>query len=157
MIVETLDHAERYHAVHPGVAAGLRALRDPALLAREDGRYPLDGDRLVAIAQRYRTRPAIECVWEAHRRYIDVQCVLEGVEAMGWLALSSAQPRCDHDPEKDVRFFHPPGDRSSASLLVVRAGSFAVFFPQDVHCPCVAVGGVPAAVRKVVIKVAMDW
>jgi YhcH/YjgK/YiaL family protein len=157
MILDTIEHAERYHAVHPVVAAALKALRDPALLAREDGRYPLDGERLVAIVQRYDSKPADQCVWEAHRHYIDVQFVVEGMEAMGHVALASATPRTDYDSVKDVQFFEPPTERDRATLLAVGAGSFAVFFPHDVHSPGIASGGRPARVRKIVIKVGVEW
>ncbi len=54
------------------------------------GRHDLDGDDLFALVQEYTTRAADECVWEAHRRYIDVQFVVTGAERMG-----VARPRAD--------------------------------------------------------------
>lgn len=157
MILDTLQQAARYDAVHPGVAAALRALRDPALRSREDGRFPLDGERLVAIVQASPGKPRPQCVWEAHRRYIDVQFVVSGVEGMGHLPRASATPRGDYDAEKDVQFFEPPADLERTTLLVVPAGSFAVFFPDDVHSPGIALRDGPSPARKIVIKVAVDW
>lgn len=157
MILDTIERGEAYMSVHPGITSALRALRDPALLAREDGRFPLDGDRLVAIVQRYETRPSDQCVWEAHRHVIDVQCVVEGIEAMGHLPISRAKPSGDYDAERDVQFFEPPFHPDRASRLLVGAGSFAVFFPDDVHCPGLTVDGKPGLVKKIVVKVAVDW
>lgn len=35
-------------------------------------------------------------------------------------------------------------------------GTYAVYFPWDVHIPAIQTGDVPAAIRKIVIKVPMD-
>lgn len=154
MIFDTLDEWERYAPVHPGVAAALRTLRQADLPTRADGRYELDGDRLVAIVQRYDTKPAETCIWESHRRYIDVQFIAAGVEAMGHRPIGVCRERVGYDAAKDVTFFHPPAAGEPATRIVVAAGSFAVFFPHDVHSPMIAPLA-PAAVTKVVLKVAV--
>lgn len=38
----------------------------------------------------------------------------------------------------------------------MQPGSYAMFFPWDVHIPAIQVGEKPAAIRKIVIKVALD-
>jgi YhcH/YjgK/YiaL family protein len=50
-------------------------------------------------------------------------------------------------PEKDIVFFS-----GETTQLIVEAGMFAVFYPQDVHRPCMQIDG-PEKVKKVVVKV----
>jgi len=35
-------------------------------------------------------------------------------------------------------------------------GSYAIYFPWDVHIPAIQVGDGPAAIRKIVIKVPLE-
>ena len=150
MILDRLRHASHYQGLGTPIPAALEFLRGTDLLRLPDGRHPIDGDRLVAIVQRYRTKPPAEAAWEAHRRYIDVQYVVAGTERMGYASLHGELPiRSAYDAEKDVAFFDAQGD-----LFDVAEGSFVIFMPQDVHAPGLAAGSPPAVsdVFKVVMK-----
>jgi len=153
MILDRLEHAGMYRGLGPGIAAALDWLAATDVLCLAPGRHELDGDRLVAIVQRYRTRPLAEAIWEAHRRYLDVQYVAEGAERIGYRPLEEGltvkQP---YDQGKDAALFETWGD-----LVEVPAGSFAIFAPQDVHAPGLVCSpsGEPAEVLKVVLKVAL--
>lgn len=48
----------------------------------EVGRYEFDGGYFMV--QKGTTRPLEEGTFEAHRRYIDVQIVVEGSEELAW-------------------------------------------------------------------------
>jgi YhcH/YjgK/YiaL family protein len=86
---------------------------------------------------------------EAHRRYIDIQLVLEGDEQMGWKPLADCHnPVSEHSEERDIRFFHD----APASWVAVPPDHFCIFFPEDAHAPLVASG----MVRKVIFKVAVN-
>ena len=154
MILDRLENAATYRTLGVRVAAALSYLKKTDFAAMANGRYELDGDRLVAIVQRYRTKPLVKIVWEAHRRYLDVQYVAQGNERMGYTpvveGLKVVQP---YDAEKDAVLFEAQGD-----LFEVPAGSFTIFFPQDAHAPGL-VGGSPPVVRdvlKVVVKCRVD-
>ena len=149
MILDDIARWRRYGAVHPRFAEAFAFLARADLRALPDGRHLVDGDRLyVAIAgEDGRGRDGARL--EAHRRYIDIQCTLEGVEEIGWCAL----PRCaapfgPHDPERDIRFF---ADRPEV-WCPLPPGRFAVFFPEDAHAPLAGHG----RVRKAVAKIAVD-
>jgi YhcH/YjgK/YiaL family protein len=147
VIIDRLAGSALDLGLAPGIRRALEYLRTADLRSAPVGRLEIDGDRLFALLQDYRTRPAGECVWEAHRRYTDVQFVVLGVERMGYLPLADAREREPYDAERDVAFFEPGSD-----YLTVRAGMFAIFTPRDVHSPSVAAAD-PAPVRKVVVKV----
>jgi len=35
----------------------------------------------------YQTKPREQGIWEAHRKYIDVQYMIQGSELMGWASI----------------------------------------------------------------------
>ena len=148
MIVDTLENAKFYHSCLNGriqTALDYLAGRDCATLPV--GRYDIDEKRIYALVQHYETKPGTEGVWEAHRRYADVQFVADGVEVLGCAPLGLLTPTQAYAEEKDCALFAGSGD-----FFTLRAGAFAIFFPQDAHMPCRAFGA-PAPVHKVVIKV----
>jgi YhcH/YjgK/YiaL family protein len=93
MIVARLENAARYTAIGENIAHALHALRHTDLARRPPGRYDLADDGSVfALVEDYRTKPRADGIWEAHRRFIDVQFVAAGVEAMATPTL----PVCRH-------------------------------------------------------------
>lgn len=131
MILDRLEHAAMYRTLAVDIARALDYLQATDLRSLADGRHALDGDRLFAIVQRYRPKPAAEATWEAHRQYIDVQYVVEGTERMGYTYLrSDLAVRQPYDVQKDIVFYDAAGD-----LLAVPAGSFVIFTPHDIHAP----------------------
>jgi biofilm protein TabA len=151
MIIDRLDNRDATLEVSPRVLQALDYLRSTDLRSLPVGRHDLDGDRLFALVQEYTPRAAQDCVWEAHRKYIDVQYVVQGVERMGVANIAQMRIREPYDPARDVAFFAPGSD-----YIMVAAGSFAIFWPEDVHSPGVSVDDTaPAAVRKVVVKAAV--
>ena len=152
MIIDRLANPAPLFQLPARLARALEYLRATDLMSVAIGRHDVDGDRLFALVQEYTTRAADQCVWEAHRKYIDVQCVVAGAERMGVAELASSTVREPYDPARDVAFFEPGRDS-----VIVSAGMFAIFWPDDVHSP----GGMvddaaPRAVRKIVIKAAVE-
>lgn len=150
MILDRLEHACMYRPLSVEIARALDYLQQTDLAALADGRYELDGERLFAIVQRYRPKPVAEAMWEAHRRYVDVQYIVSGCERMGIAFLRSDLPvQQPYDPHKDIIFFETTGD-----LITVPAGSFTIFTPHDIHAPSLApaAGEPDAPVCKVVVK-----
>jgi YhcH/YjgK/YiaL family protein len=150
MILDRLENAAIYRSLGTSIAMALDYLGRTDFSQMPEGRYELDGDRVFAIVQRYRPKPPAEARWEAHRQYLDVQYVAEGVERIGYAPLVDGLPvQLAYDSQKDVAFFDVRGD-----LVTVPAGSFAIFYPTDVHAPCLAAERSAAAVDvcKVVVK-----
>lgn len=90
--------------------------------------------------------PADKAHMEAHKKFIDIQVPLKGVEVMGWAPVEGLknvlQP---YNEEKDVAFY---GD-SASTLFNVLPGQMAVFFPEDAHAPNIGTGNH----RKLCIKI----
>jgi YhcH/YjgK/YiaL family protein len=148
MILDQLSSSAAYESMHPLFPAAFAYLRS-FRTDTEDGKYPLQGDDLVAIVQRYRTAPSADKLWEAHRTYGDIQVVYSGLELCGHADQRALKVTRPYDAEKDVEKYAPP--ESSSSLITLGRGNFAVFLPQDGHQPSV-IAGTPSDVLKVVIK-----
>lgn len=149
MIVDRLENAELYEAVYSKLTRGLELLNDKSLASKPDGRYQAEGDEIYYIVQRYATRPVDQGRLEAHQKYIDIQFVASGQEFFGYAPLKGLKEKDPYDDEKDVAFFQVP---QNIAMTKLTAGMFAVFFPQDVHMPCLQVAG-QENVTKIVVKV----
>lgn len=148
MIFSTLSSAGRYAALHPLFPRALEYIRNTNLHALAQGHYPIEGDQLFAIVEHVPGRTRAEAQLEAHRRYIDIQLVLEGVDEMGWKPLADcSDPVSDYSAEKDIQFFRD----APASWIATPPGAFCIFFPEDAHAPLVSSG----SIRKVVLKIAL--
>jgi YhcH/YjgK/YiaL family protein len=153
MILATLAEADRYAALHPLFPQAFGFLRGTDLMALAPGRHAIQGEHLFAIVEACAGRTRTEAKLECHRRYIDIQLVLEGIDEMGWRPLAAcAKPATDYDAARDIRFF----DDAPTSWIATPPGSFCLFFPDDAHAPLVSTlaGTGPGTIRKVVMKVA---
>lgn len=147
MIIDTLKNASLYYGLTPRIASGLRYLEKTDFSLLEPGKYELDGSKLFALVQRYESKPRETGKWEAHRKYIDIQFIAQGIECMGYAnidGLTVTQPYSDKD---DCLLFDGKGN-----ILTAAAGNFLLFAPQDAHMPGLALTA-PQPVTKVVVKV----
>lgn len=143
MIVDRIESAGLYASLGERIALALTSVQTP----HEPGRYELDGDKVFALVQRYQTKPLAEGKWESHRKHIDVQFVVSGVERIGWTPISRLTLTEPYDETKDIAFYKGNGD-----FVTVPEGSFVILFPEDAHMPGIAVDE-PSPVTKVVVKV----
>jgi YhcH/YjgK/YiaL family protein len=149
MILDTISNADRHTPLHPLFARAFAYIRDTDLSSLAPGRYPIVGEDLFAIVEHVPGRAREAAKLECHRKYIDIQLVLDGVDEMGWKALVDChQPVSDYKAEKDIQFFQD----APATWIATPPGAFCIFFPEDAHAPLVSTGNV----RKVIFKVAVD-
>lgn len=93
------------------------------------------------------TKPFDETLFEAHRKFVDIQMTLAGDELIGCAPLNRMTPAGVYDEKQDIQFFKGEG-----LMLNCTAGMFAVFFPEDTHLPCIAMEA-PCRIRKIVVKI----
>ena len=104
---------------------------------------------VYAMEQAYLTKARAAARLESHLQYIDIQVIVEGDEQMAVTDVKYCAVVENLTPSKDLIFYR---DVPDASLLRLRAGEAAVYFPVDAHMPCLLVDK-PAIVRKTVVKV----
>jgi len=148
MILDILDNASRYEALHNNFTKAFQFLKRVDLATLAEGRYDIDGDIIFAIVAKDQGREKDEAQLEFHNKYIDIQMVLGGVDEMGWKARSNCTNIIDeYDPENDIQF---AADAPTA-WATTEPGHFAIFFPEDAHLPLIAKG----LIHKVIVKVAV--
>jgi YhcH/YjgK/YiaL family protein len=148
MIADTLRNAHLYRDLSPRIAMALTFLRSTDLAGTGVGTIEIEGPRVYAIFQEYETLPLPQGAWEAHRQYIDLQCVVAGTERIGYANAGRLTPGA-YDPTRDFQPLSGEGD-----YLTLGPGDFMILFPEDAHMPRIAAGA-PATVRKVVVKIAV--
>lgn len=147
MILDQLKNAAHYSCICENLKKGFHYLENTDFSTLEPGRYDIDGQDVFALVSEYESKEANDCRLEAHQVYSDIQYIVSGREAIGYSPLTNQTILTPYTPEKDIVFF-----MGETTQLVVEQGMFAVFFPQDVHRPCMQIDG-PEKVKKVVIKV----
>ena len=152
MIYDSLKHASQYAQYSAAFAKAFAYLEECMKKTPEPGKYELDGAGLYASVQAYAAKPESDVRWEAHRRYIDIQCVLSGREKIGRADAADMINPGEYDTDGDVRL---SDDARGASYVTLTAGLFAILYPWDAHRPCLR-DGEPSDVIKVVVKVAAD-
>jgi|AntAceMinimDraft_16_1070373.scaffolds.fasta_scaffold05457_5 YhcH/YjgK/YiaL family protein len=150
MIIDVLENADLYRKLNSKFNEGFDFLRNTNLLKLDIGKYEIEGTNIYAIVDNYFTRFKEEGLWEAHRRYIDIQFVVKNKEQMGYANLGQMQKYTKYDQEKDILFF-----KGTGSYFIIPAGTFVIFTPQDVHMPGIAIEK-PEAVKKIVLKILIN-
>ena len=148
MILGSLNNTITAERTHPLFKQAFDFIKSANLVEICEGasKIELEGRNLFLTGYSYKGKTKEEAIPEAHRKYIDIQVVVEGTEQMGWTDLSKCSiVSSPYSDEKDLIFF---GDRVS-SYIKVAPGDFAVFFPEDVHAPGIS----NENIRKIVIKV----
>lgn len=139
-----------YYSLGNRIKQGLEYIQKTDFSLMEDGKYTIDGDTIFAAVSRYKTKELKDAKTENHKNYIDIQYVVKGTEKIGYAPFKAQQASTPYDTEKDVAFYDCP-----VSLITMDQGSFAIFFPDDIHSPGV-VNGSPENVLKVVVKIKVD-
>ena len=151
MILDTLANLSHYSGLTERLDAAFQWLDSTDLAVLDDGEFEIDGEHIRAIVQRYTTVPDAGRRYEAHRRFIDIQCVVRGVERVLVQPVASLIPDTPYDSDDDIVFFAPAG---TGAEIILQKNMFAVFFPQDAHMPML-IAESPTDVLKVVLKVAV--
>jgi len=149
MIFASIAQADRYADLHPLFPCAFEFMRNTDLHALQPGVHRILEKQLFVIVEEAGGRTRAEAKLECHRKYIDIQLVLEGTDEMGWKPLADClNPISEHSLEKDIRFFHD----APASWVAVPPDHFCIFFPEDAHAPLVGNG----LIRKAVFKIAIS-
>jgi biofilm protein TabA len=147
MIIDNLKNASLYYGVHSRIASALQFLQENEMASHTPGKYELAGNKIYFLVQHYNSKPQDAGLWEAHRKYFDIQYIAEGTELMGYAPIDRMKEVKSYIEEGDYAWFEGDG-----SFNELQAGYFAILAPQDVHMPCISVKDAQP-VKKIVFKV----
>lgn len=154
MILDDISNIGLYTSIIPRLAQAIDFIRRGDFSSIPDGRFTIDGDRIFANIETYATKDVNLRLFEAHRRYADVQFILGGDgERCGWAAgAQSLETTVPYDVAKDILFCAP----RQVEWFSLLPGRFAIFLPEDAHEPSRHLNGAAANVRKCIVKLMLD-
>ncbi len=135
------------------IQMALEYLRNTDFDTLAAGRYVLKQDVMYVQVLDLETKPKAENLPEIHRTFLDVQYLHAGKERIGVAPdLGTNEIATPYNAERDILFYK---NAQAESELIMQPGSFAVFFPEDIHRPA-CIDGESCNIRKVVVKVAIS-
>ena len=144
MIIDKCKYIENYKSMLPCLDNALSALKglgdDPQV-----GRYEFEGG--FFMIQEGDTRSLSDGDYEAHRKYIDVQVILDGSELIAWKDIEDLKTSEAYDEGKDKEML----GGSDEYCMTVSKGMFWAAFPADAHKACRDTGKT-THYKKAVIK-----
>ena len=149
MIFDSIENAELYFGLGDRIKLALEFIKKTDFKSIKEETVEIDGKNIFAMIQKYNTRNTEDAKWESHRKYIDIQYMIEGAENMGFVLSDYLDILEEYNEEKDVEFLEGLGD-----YMQINKGEFVVFFPDDAHMPGIKIKE-NEMVHKVVIKIAV--
>lgn len=139
MITDNIKNLKNYNIVSEKVLDFLMNL--PA----DAGHYEID-DKAFANIDIYNTKQ--DCKFEAHKKYIDIQMLLEGSEELDYISVDDLKISEAYDEKRDLMFFQNPN--KTPDTLQLEPYKFALIYPHEAHRPQMGNG---QQVKKVVVKI----
>ncbi len=141
------DFAKQYHANKVYWDTAFSFLKNQDLTKIGKGKYVIYGDNVYASVTEDSTKDFNKTNWESHKKYIDIQYVINGEEKIGVFPVSKSMVIKEYDEKKDAANYSAEG-----KLYSTKSGTFFIFFPSDAHRPNITPGGNKPD-KKIVIKV----
>ena len=127
------------------------------ILSLVNGSYDVGYNNIKMNLGKYFTKSENEKFWESHKKYLDVQIMINGTEKVAINDIRDMEVK-SFDEERDLTILE--GDK--AFNIIMKTGDVLVFFPNDVHKPELNVsenddsGNIRKIVTKVVFKIEID-
>lgn len=149
MVYDKIDNIETYKGLSEDIYEGLKYLKgaSPDLACGVHEINP----RVKAIVSEYETKAVNENGYEAHKKFIDIQYLLQGNEKNCCLPIEKLKKTRPYKEEIEAAFYK--ADICTQEVFL-GDGYFAIYYPQDGHMPGLSVDGLEK-VKKVVVKVEM--
>ena len=150
----SIDHhrfAEHYFGHKEIWDKAFAFLKDTDFVQIPLGRIEL-GDGLFATVSEYFPSDREGAVFEAHKKYIDIQYVISGNELMDHAFLENMTITQPYDSDNDAAF----GVVAEFTEMKSSPERFFIFFPTDAHRSVLKNGNENMLIRKVVVKVPVE-
>jgi YhcH/YjgK/YiaL family protein len=149
MIFDSTSNIEKYAKLHPLFPQAFEYIKNTDLRKLTNGRHMILEDDLFVIIQRGSGQTKEESKLECHRKYIDIQLLLDGTDEMGWKSLADCQAPIDEfNTAKDVQFFND----APLNWLTIPANKCCIFFPEDAHSGMISEHHLHKAVFKIAVN-----
>lgn len=150
MILSTISDLKTMRSEHKNLNIAVNWLAKTDLQAISVGSFLIDGADVKASVYEYESKSETESVWEVHKKYIDIQCVLQGQESIDLAPVESLSISKTYDEDKDIAFLEGEPEKKES----LAQNEFIVLFPGEAHRA--GIHGdrqTKAPVKKLVVKV----
>lgn len=147
MIYDHINNVRNYMGLSAALDIGLDYL-SKAISDQSFGTVEICDDVKATISE-YTTKEINENGFETHRRYIDIQMPLYGLERIDYMSEEPLKETKPYNEDNDIAFCF---SESKPVELTIGNGYFAIFFPQDGHMPQLCVDE-PELIKKLTLKV----
>lgn len=147
MIFDCITHINNYRGIHAGLDHAIQLIINDELELDTIGKVGVEGNKLFYLVQEYSTSEPSEVKLEAHKRYIDLQLIIEGNEIMEFANKYDLDELTSYDEENDIQFF-----KGNCNRIHAKENYFAVYFPHDGHRAGIASES-SIMVKKIVFKI----
>ena len=130
MILDQYAYLQRYRGLGHNFETAVKFLSGRALDSFVPGKLAIDGEKVYTSVREADLTGRPER-WEAHRRYADIQILLEGSEAILYAPDTGLEPSIPYDEARDIAFYE--GIRGVRCPL--KPGDFMILFPGELHAP----------------------
>ena len=114
------------------------------------GRHDVNDEFFYNVIE-YETTGETEVLFESHRKYVDVQLLLEGEEILQVVDINRLKLSIAYDSINDCSFYEP---ESNVASTVLRPGSIMILYSKDAH-RSLSFNGIKRKVRKIVGKISV--
>lgn len=145
MIVDDIKNIENYSIIPAKAVDFIKSLTSETPV----GHYEID-EKIYVNVDIYNTKSIDDCKFEAHKKYIDIQMLLQGQEEIDILPADTLIVSEKYDDNRDVMFFG--NSDKIPDKIQLEAFKFVYILPSEAHKPQIGNG---QKVKKVVAKIAV--
>ncbi|MDL2205495.1 YhcH/YjgK/YiaL family protein [Eubacteriales bacterium OttesenSCG-928-N13] len=150
MILDQWSNLGRYAAMGSGFETAARFLAGKKPEDFAPGKMAVDGERVYLSVREADLTDQPER-WEAHRRYADIQILLDGSEAIMYAPATQAAPSIVYVKGDDIEFY----EGIQGLRCALKPGDFMILFPGELHAPD-RPEGPNGHSKKLIVKVLME-
>lgn len=136
MILDQYKRIETYAGLGIHFETAVRFIRSFDFTLRTERNFDIDGTRVYAFARFFDLNDYGALRYETHRRYADIQMVIDGCETIYAIPAVRLCTQTAYDSQRDIQFYRDPAERTGQTRLQLASGDFGIFFPWDAHKPC---------------------
>ncbi|MGI0528398.1 YhcH/YjgK/YiaL family protein [Treponema socranskii] len=146
--IEWLGISNSEYEIHDRINKALLYLQNLAIETLHEGKYEVDSDFYYSV-QGCNMKKNSECQFESHKKYVNIQLMVEGSEIMEVADITRLSLKTEYDDEKDIMFWDEP---TTCSRVTLQSKDYIILYPEHAYRVCV-VGGAQSRVYKIIGKV----
>lgn len=152
MIKDNAENLMKYSLLSKNFEKAIEFIRGTSIIDMEKGRYNIDDQRVYAFVDEYFTYFWDKGVYESHKKYIDLQYVINGTEIISVTKIDKLSIKEKYDDKRDVIFYN---NDVHGEDIIFNKNEFGIFYPSDAHKPLICERE-PSIVKKLVLKIQIE-